>query len=130
MLRALTLTTVCLASALGCARPPERESRLSEDRLCEVSLSQQLHQVTDVWGRRYGVIVWCHASEAGAKAAGRTWQGKGEIIVTVSPANGETPLSQEQRHDAEATLQAILEAVVHREGWERLYPKRLLQVVP
>lgn len=119
MLRSLAAIGLCtsLFVVIACGRSENRthESVLSDDRLCELWVAQQIHQLTDIWRQRYGLVVACQA---------------GEIVVTVTLANGEDLLSAEQATSAKSLLGSALEGAVVHGGFAERYPKRRLQFLP
>lgn len=118
-----------LMCATACEGQPQVSALRAQDRECEVVVSQRLHQIADVWAKRYGIIVWCRSAGAPAAKIGEVQQ-EGEITVTVSPANGQEETVQAELQRAEDVLRTTLEGIVKREGWETKYPKRFLQAVP
>jgi hypothetical protein len=130
-LAAIGLCTSLFVST-ACARGGDRnpESVLSDDRLCELWVAQQIHQLTDVWRQRYGLLVACQATEESARSVNQPWAGQGEIVVTVTLANGEDQPSAEQGASAESLLRSALEGAAVRGGFEERYPKRRLQFLP
>jgi hypothetical protein len=117
-------SVVCL---VGCGTPLPPADARADDRMCEVVVSQKLHQVADVWAKRYGMIVWCASVGETKDSAGRP---QGEITVTVSPANGQDGVGADELGAVERQLRAALEGIVKREGWEAKYPIRFLQATP
>jgi hypothetical protein len=130
------IAAFCLLTALlvmtGCDRGKYERLQpiLSDDRFCEVWLSQQLHQLTDMWRQRYGLVVWCQGSAESAQAMNREWTGQGEIVVTVTLANGEESPSTDQAASAEMLLRTQLEKAVATARLADQYPKRQLRFVP
>lgn len=106
-----------------------KDSLRADDRECEVVVAQQLHAIVDLWETRFGVVVWCRSAGVDSEQR-RGEKATGEIAVTVSPANGQAPVSSASARDAEEQLRASLESTVKREGWASRYAKLTLQVVP
>lgn len=55
---------------------------------------------------------------------------RGEIWVTVTPANGQERPTELQLTSVQSLLSGELDATVKFEGWESLYPKRTVRAVP
>lgn len=120
---------ILFVCAAACGGQPQVKAVRAQDRECEVVVSQQLHQVTDVWAKRYGIMVWCRSAGTEAAQAGGVQQ-EGEIAVTVSPANGQEETVHAELQRAEDLLKASLEGIVKRERWETKYSRRFLQAIP
>ena len=129
-LTAFSLCAVLMAAA-ACKRDSTQDTKsiLSDDRLCEVWVAQQIHQLTDMWRQRYGLVVWCQATEGSALALKRQWNGQGEITVTVTLANNEDQPLSDQVKAAESLLRSQLESAVLLGGLTERYPKRQLHFV-
>ena len=116
----------------GCDRGVDRRLQpiLSDDRLCEVWVAQQLHQLTDMWRQRYGLVVRCQGTAESAQVMNRQWTGQGEIVVTVTLANGEERPSKDQAASAEALLRTQMETAVGSGRLANQYPQRQLRFLP
>ena len=126
------LAATSLFVSIGCGREREADasSVLSDDRLCELWVTQQMHQLTDMWRQRYGLVVSCQRTEASARSMNRPWTGQGEIGVTVTLANGERPPSVDEAASAESLLRGALESAVTAGRFVERYPKRQLRFLP
>ena len=63
----------------------------SSDEMCELLIGHRLHEIADLWTHRYAVKVLCQARQPPKQGE----QVKpGEIVVTVSPANGQPSVSE------------------------------------
>ena len=125
LLAALSLWAAFFAAS-ACLRVSDQDVRsiLDDDRLCEIWVTQQMHQLTDMWRQRYGLVVWCQATEASARALKRQWTGQGQIAVTVTLANGEDQPLPDQATSAASLLRGQLEAAVLFGGLTDRYPER------
>lgn len=84
------------------AAAPVSDSLLDEDQLCEVWLRSKLTELTDTWGKRFGVVVSCDSGR-GDKP--------GSITVTATPANGETPPTSREAMETETLLRNRVESL-------------------
>lgn len=99
----------------------------SSDELCELLIGQRLHEVTDLWTYRYAVVVLCQSAQVSPQDRSIR---QGEIVVTVSAANGQPPVSEAGLLRTKDQLQVTFDVVVNQQGWSERYPKRTLQVIP
>ena len=103
---------------------------LTDDQQCELWTMVQLRQLVDTWRTRYSVLAWCNGIEESARSRGRTWSGEGEIIVTITPANGQEPLEAWAVESVKSSVGAALNSLGKAEGWHERYPRRVLNFVP
>jgi hypothetical protein len=119
----VTLTAACIND-----RPAvPRAALLPDDRLCELWVGHALRQVTDLWRRRYAVTVSCQSPQPVDGASARQNSENGEIMVTVTLANGEPEQTPEEAGVAEKLLRSALESIVERQGWTDRYTMNRLQ---
>lgn len=129
-LRGVLLAVLLISTGCNSSRVTSAQTVLADDRLCELWVSHQIHQLTDMWRNRYGIIVSCQSTNSPARGQGSNSENAGQITVTVTLANGEEPPSGSVTADTQETLRRTLEAIVARQGWSSRYPKTVLQFLP
>lgn len=105
------------ALVAGCGGAPA-ESPLSTDEACELLVDHALRSTFGAWKARYHYVVWCNRSNP-----------PNEIVVTITPANGQEDMRQDpelMKKQAEAAIDTLLT----QKHWQERYSRVRLQFVP